>query len=124
MTLSPNSRRNILIALATAFSLATVVYTATWMYYIRHQSPLNIGMNVKLSKLTGQLEVTQVWPDTAAARAGFKAGDVILEVNHRAVETLNPWAPVGLGRPGDIILFAVRHDGASTIESLSLTLER
>jgi sigma-B regulation protein RsbU (phosphoserine phosphatase) len=124
MALSQPARRKILLALATIFSLATMVYTATWMYYIRHQSPLNIGMTVKLSKLTGQLEVIQVWPDTAAARAGFQAGDVILEVNHRAVETLNPWAPVGLGRPGDLILFAVRHKGSSNIESLPLTLER
>jgi serine protease Do len=58
--------------------------------------------------------VTEVKEDSAASAAGVLAGDVILEVNRRQVETVNSYASaLAQAKPGDLVLLRVQRRSAS-----------
>ncbi len=66
-----------------------------------------------LKRAQGAL-VSQVQPGSAAARAGLRAGDVVLKYNGRTVDAASDLsAAVGLAVPGDRATLEVWRDGAA-----------
>jgi serine protease Do len=67
--------------------------------------------------------VAQVAPDSAAAKAGLKAGDVITEVDRQPVHVAGDVSSrVGLARPGDRLQLAVWRDREA--REIAVTLGR
>ena len=67
-------------------------------------------------------QVSEVWPDGAAARAGLKKGDVVTSVDGTpVVDAASLNYAMGTHRPGDTIRFGVRRDKAE--QALSVRAE-
>jgi sigma-B regulation protein RsbU (phosphoserine phosphatase) len=76
--------RPLLLALAIVFAAATVVYSAAWMYYIRHSNlPVEVGMDTDPS--SPGMVVTKVWKNAPAERAGLRPKDMIIAIDGRPV---------------------------------------
>ena len=71
--------RPLLYAAAILFAALTIFYSAAWMYYIRQQEQVEIGIDNNLVR--GALEIRNVYKDSPAERAGLKVGDRVLAVN-------------------------------------------
>ena len=109
----PPKSRAILIILAVIFAAATVVYSFAWMYYIRWQPKVELGIEIKDTSLKG-VEITQVHPNSPAQKSGLKASDVIIAINGQALATADPTfvrATWFRGKPGDGIRLTVRRPG-------------
>ncbi|MCB1608650.1 MAG: PDZ domain-containing protein, partial [Xanthomonadales bacterium] len=65
------------------------------------------------------LEILQVRPDGPAAAAGLQAGDQIIEVNGKAVSTLNP-TEFGQAMRGSPLQLVLDRAGSRTAVTLSL----
>lgn len=64
----------------------------------------------------GAVAVADVAPDSAAARAGFRAGDVVLQANDVVPRTCSQWArAIGAARDGDKALLVLVRRGAAEI---------
>jgi serine protease Do len=74
-----------------------------------------------LNNASGAL-VSQVEPDSPAAKAGLKVGDVITELNGKKMDSSGQLqAAISGHRPGDKITLAIFRDGKTT--SIPVTLE-
>ena len=80
-----------------------------------------LAHSFKRSQPDGAL-VARVTPESAAAQAGVKTGDIILALNGRPIEEAGDLsAMVGEATPGDRVQLQVWHDGQS--HQLSATLQ-
>lgn len=115
--------RFVLLLLAILYAAATMVYSASWSYYIRAKRPAQLGIDLQRSESKQQTVVTQVVPDSPAQRAGFNIGDDILAINHHRLVTMNPfYDSISRGRPGDMVIFVVRRPGMSAPITLNAIL--
>lgn len=106
------------------YAAATVVYSGSWMYYIRKARQAALGVDFDRSEVTETTRITKVYPNSSAQRAGVQEGDGILAINHRPLETLNPFHDaVSRGRPGDRVDVTVQRAGASAPITLQATLQ-
>jgi sigma-B regulation protein RsbU (phosphoserine phosphatase) len=110
----PGSKfRAFLIVLAVIFAAATVVYSFAWMYYIRWQTRVELGIEIK-DALPKGIEITKVQANSPAEQAGLKAQDLIVAVNGQDLATADPtfvratWLK---GKPGDDIRLAINRSG-------------
>lgn len=139
MALTESARRPWFIAGALCFAAATIAYSAVWMYYIRWQPETWLGATAARSSFTGDYLITSVTPNSPAERAGLKKGDILLGINNTGVRsypqedvllslnqsssnTLNPFAAVMRGHPGDRVSFLVQRKGSDRPELFSATL--
>ncbi|HZQ22758.1 MAG TPA: SpoIIE family protein phosphatase [Terriglobales bacterium] len=137
MTVRTFSRRGILLAVAAVFAVATVTYSAIWIYYIRWTPQASLGMEYdagppargrtlfsqrELAR-SAHMTVLKVHPGSSADRAGFQVGDVVVGINGARLETLNPLGPLARGKPGDKISFLVVRLGTSAPITLTATLD-
>ena len=109
--------RPVLLALAIIFAAATIVYSATWMYYQRVMLPVEVGMDTDPSP--GGMIVKRVWKNSPAEKAGMRTHDVITGINGRSTV-----APAACGqvldqvwmasRPGDTVNLTIQRPGEST----------
>ena len=112
-----------LLALAISYAAATVVYSASWMYYIRSRRDAELGINLQRTEVTAQTLITAVLPASPAEQAGLRSGDNILEINHRPLRTLNPfYDAISRGRPGDVVTIKLQHPGSSSPVTLQVAL--
>jgi phosphoserine phosphatase RsbU/P len=123
---SPPRERNyrpLLYAVAVLFALATILYSAAWMYYQRHDSPrVEIGFDDAYS--AAGVEVKGVHPNSPAERAGLKTKDFIIGINgskadseSSGVRLLNrTWLK---GQPGDTVVLTVQRAGQ--VQPLTIT---
>lgn len=115
--------RLVLLGLAILYAAATVIYSASWMYYIRSYRQAELGVEFQRSEITTATRITQVFPGGPAQRAGLQAGDDILAINQRPLRTLNPfYDAVSRGRPGDVVAITIRRPGISSPLTLEATL--
>src|SRR5215472_17587395 len=59
--ISAPTRMAILLPLALIFALATVTYSAIWMYYIRLQPQVELGLSPQPGPSGSDIEVIEVW---------------------------------------------------------------
>ena len=96
--------RWLLWLLALLLAAASAAYSALWMYYTRAQPRARLGIVLDESSRTGGILVTEVVEGAPVARAGLQAGDRIVGVNGRPLETWNPfYDAVTRGQPGDVV---------------------
>jgi hypothetical protein len=63
------------MTLATIFAIATALYSAVWMYYVRHGPSTVFGAYPDYSPSTRSLQILSVDGDSSAERAGLQPGD-------------------------------------------------
>ncbi len=105
--------RTFLMALAVVFAAATVVYSFAWMYYIRWQAKVELGIEIKDAPPKG-IEVTSVQANSPAEQAGLSVHDLIVAINGQDLATADPTfvrATWLRGKPGDDIRMAIRRPG-------------
>lgn len=70
------------------------------------------AQQLKLSPQTKGVVVDQVSPDSKAADAGLQRGDVIQQVNHKAVSSVSEFKQAMTGTTNDApVLLLVNRDG-------------
>ncbi|MFQ5663543.1 MAG: SpoIIE family protein phosphatase [Terriglobia bacterium] len=115
--------RLLLVALATLFAAATVLYSAIWMYYVRWEPKALIGIDTEYSPATRAFPVQRVREGTGAERAGLQPGDRILAINGRPLDTLNPYFDaVSRAQPGDVVELTLVRPGAAALFVLPVVL--
>jgi len=77
--------RPLLRALALIFAALTILYSALWMYYIRLQTRVELGIETEYSVATRSLLTTRVQPVSPAEKAGLRAGDKIIAMDGQSV---------------------------------------
>lgn len=111
---SARYRNLVLLPLALAFALATVVYSAAWMYYIRQQVRVELGFDLQLDSSGITNEVRDVWPGGPAEEAGLKPHDRLIALDGKKLVLPNPvllaWR---YGHPGDALDLTVERPGVA-----------
>src|SRR5437762_12337609 len=74
-----------------------------------------VGIQVNLDRATGALIVTSPMVGTPAYEAGILAGDLILKIDGKSLETLRPAEAVEMiqREPGTAVTLTVLHEGTS-----------
>ncbi len=108
--------RPVLLAAAILLGIATVVYSAAWMYCVRRAPQVEIGIDESYS--SAGVEIDNVRPNTPAEKAGLKAHDRIVAINGRRADSSAAWNGalyrVWLrAKPGDIVTLTVQRAGQS-----------
>jgi sigma-B regulation protein RsbU (phosphoserine phosphatase) len=107
----PRVPRGVARVLAVLVVLTTTLYSVAWMYYAGRESAARLGVDTEYRAGPGDLLLNRVDPGTPAARAGLQAGDRIVEINGRRIDTPNLFYDVVTrGRAGDRITMRVERD--------------
>jgi phosphoserine phosphatase RsbU/P len=113
----PKLPRPLLIVLAVLFAAVSLLYGVLWMYETRRpNSRVELGFNFqqaeRFDESTHSIPVHDVVRDSPAERAGLRAGDRIIGVNGRRLDTSAPYDEVyARSRPGDAVEFTLARDG-------------
>ena len=115
---SPTHERNfrsLLYAVAVLLAASTILYSAAWMYYQRHDTPrVEIGFDDVYS--AAGVEVKSVHPNSPAERAGLKTKDLIIGINGDKTDSESSWIRLLNrawleGKPGDTVVLTVQRAG-------------
>ncbi len=114
------STRRSLLLLAALLTLVTAVYSGFWAYYIRTLPQSTIGVAFRpFSPLRHQIELVSVAKGSPAEEGGLLAGDAIVGINGRPLDTICPWEEfVVRAAPNSAVIFAVER--ASGVRSQSV----
>ena len=110
-------RKPFLATLATLFAVVATVYGCLWMYGVRRSSPdvelgFNLHHNPEYDEKTHSQSVEDVAEGSPAERAGLRAGDRVIAVNGRALDTdIASTEAYTRGRPGDPVEITVERAG-------------
>jgi membrane-associated protease RseP (regulator of RpoE activity) len=109
---------------AVVFLLAMTGYSAALMYYNRNRFPsASLGLTGEYSDRERSMRVDRVEPAGPGARAGLTAGDRIVAVNSRPLETIyRYWDAVDRGRPGETVRLTVQRQVDSRLDDIAIEL--
>src|SRR5271166_4208362 len=107
--------RPLLYAAAILFAASTILYSASWMYYQRYDTPrVEIGFDDTYS--SAGVEAKSVHANSPAEKAGLKTKDLIVGINGGKADSEMSW--VNLlnrawlqGHPGDTVVLTVQRAG-------------
>ena len=114
--------RPMLLALATVFATALVVYTIVWVYFAGWMAPVQLGIEWK-PEFAPYVTIITLTPGGSAELAGLRAGDRILAVNGYPQHVLSVAPAIAHGKPGDVVTLRVRRPGVAQPFDLPLTLQ-
>jgi phosphoserine phosphatase RsbU/P len=106
-----------LASVAALFALVAIAYGSLWMYAVRHSVPrVELGFNILHAPQYDEKTHSQVVADVAAGspaeHAGLRAGDRVVGINGRALNTdIASNEAYIRGRPGDSVEFTVERYG-------------
>src|SRR5271157_1608728 len=108
--------RPLLYTAALLFAAVTILYSVAWIYYVRRPVQVEIGIDTKSAP--AWLEVTNVYKNSPAERAGLKTNDRIVTINGQggasaaACDQLlyRTWLD---SQPGDTVTLTVQRPGQS-----------
>ncbi len=107
---APKTQRALLTAAAAAFAAATILYSCAWMYYVRLQPGVEIGMDTTQTP-TG-FKVDRVYPSGPAETAGLRPKDLIVAINGKSAAGSNVITEAWLkGRPGQQVVLTIERSG-------------
>jgi len=116
-------RRPLLRFLAVLFAVATILYSALWMYYIRWEPKAMVGIEYEPDLFARPPRITRVVEGSGAAAAGVRIGDVIRAIDGRAPEGIEPLgAALSHARPGDVVRLTVDRAGEAAPRVLPVTM--
>ena len=109
---------------AVLFAAATILYTSIWMYYIRWQPAAELGAELQIhpGKLSTQIEVGRITPNSPADVAGLRSGEMIVAVNNRPVHDLSVPEAIARGSPGDVVTLLVKDPRVAVPRNVRATL--
>jgi sigma-B regulation protein RsbU (phosphoserine phosphatase) len=109
---TPNPARRVsLLALATFFAAATVVYSLIWMWVAGHPWG-DLGFQYTYSPDNRSLPVLSVDPRSPVGQAGLRVGDRIVAINGQTLGTPGPaYRALDLGKVGDVLELTVQRPG-------------
>jgi len=105
--------RPVLVALASLFAVATILYAFLWMYAVRHpEPPVELGF-ASLYSATDRCSIVQtVEKGGPAEQAGLRVGDLILALDGRRLESPALFDRVWFhSRPGDSVRLTIERPG-------------
>ncbi len=108
--------RPLLYAAAVLFAALTILYSASWIYFVRRPLQVEIGIDTKSAPKW--LEIINVYKNSPAEKAGLKVNDRVVAINGRggasaaACDQLlyRTWLD---SRPGDTVTLTVQRPGQS-----------
>jgi phosphoserine phosphatase RsbU/P len=105
------STRRSLLLLAALLTFVTAVYSGFWAYYIRTLPQSTIGVAFRpFSPLRHRIEIFSVAKGSPAEQGGLLAGDAIVGINGRPLDTIRPWEEfVVKAAPNSAVIFAVER---------------
>jgi len=123
---SPQSRwHRVRVVAAIVFAVATISYSAIWMYYIRFEPKAEFQLAFEPKLQEHYLEITSVAPGGPASRAELQPGDRILAINGHTIRSQKPYMTVTYGgRPGDRVSLQVQTPDTGSTRSVAVTLVR
>ncbi len=115
--------RPLLLALAILLAALSVSYSALWMTYARWERKARLGVQPQYLRTERAMLISGIVPGTPAAAAGLRAGDKLVEINGRALDTPNPfYDTVVRGQPGDEVELGVARAGETTMLRMRVRL--
>src|SRR5271166_1280649 len=106
--------RSLMLVLAVVFATATAVYSVAWMYYVRSQVQVEVGMDT--DSVPAGLKVKDVWHASPAEKAGLRPDDIIIAINDRSLATPASGMQVLdriwlAGHPGQTVALTIQRKG-------------
>lgn len=96
------------MTLAIIFAIATALYSAVWMYYVRHG--LVVLGAYAYSPSARSLQILSVNSDSPAEPERLQPGDRIVAINERPLDTLVPYYDaISRSVPGDVLTLDVER---------------
>jgi sigma-B regulation protein RsbU (phosphoserine phosphatase) len=122
---NPHSRwHSVRFAIAILFASAMLVYSITWMYYIRQGPRTSLGFLADESPDGQGLMITEVKPGSEAERAGVAVGDRLVSIEGRSVRIMEPAFTVLTQRPaGYRVSLELRKAATGQVIPLNLELQ-
>lgn len=112
-------------ALAVSFGLLLTAYSISWMYLVRQESAVLIGIDTEFRPRCECLELMAVTPGGPADRAGLAAGDRVLAIDGRRFDRYEPLLDLRRsGRPGQVVAMRVQRDGVEREVAVTLVAPR
>src|SRR5271165_3800859 len=115
--------RPLLYAAAILFAASTILYSASWMYYQRYDTPrVEIGFDDTYS--SAGIEAKSVHANSPAEKAGLKTKDLIVGINGGKADSESSWVRLLnrawlKGKPGDTVVLTVQRAGQA--QALTIT---
>jgi predicted metalloprotease with PDZ domain len=81
--------RPLLLAAALLLALASMLYGAAWMYYVRRPAPVEVGFD--LNYTPSAVEIKRVYSGSPAEGVGLKPHDRIVAINGQDIASRSPW---------------------------------
>ena len=107
--------------LAIAFGALLTVYSVTWMYLVRQESDIVVGIDTAFRPICRCLELTAITPTGPAAQAGLMVGDRVRALDGRLLDRYEPFLDLRRnGRAGQVVRFEVERAGV--VRDVDVTL--
>ena len=108
-------------ALALTFGALLTLYSVSWMYLVRQESEIIVGIQPEFRPICQCLAITGVTPEGPAARAGVQVGDRVRALDGRPFDRYEPFLDLRRhGRSGQVVRLVVERDGV--IREVPVTL--
>jgi phosphoserine phosphatase RsbU/P len=115
MQRSTELSRPVMLTAAILVAAASIVYSLTWMVYVRTGPSASLGADCERLDASSVV-VSTVVAGSPAERAGLQAGDRLRAVNARPLTTLDPfYDAITRGQPGDRVTLQVERPPAPVI---------
>jgi sigma-B regulation protein RsbU (phosphoserine phosphatase) len=114
--------RPVLLAAATVFAAATILYTCIWLLYIGWKPAVHLGIDWK-PEFAHYVTIEKVAPGGPADRAGLRAGDRILAINGYPQHVLTVAPAYAKAKPGDVLTLTIQRLGAAEPLNVPVTTD-
>ena len=109
-------------ALAVTFGALLTLYSVSWMYLVRQESEVVVGIDAEFRPICQCLAVRALTPEGPAAQAGLQVGDRVRALDGRPFDRYEPFLDLRRhGRIGQVVRLAVERDGV--IREVAVTLK-
>ena len=99
-------------ALAITFGALLTLYSVSWMYLVRQESDIVVGIDTKFRPMCQCLALTAITPNGPAAKAGLQVGDRVRTLDGQPFDRYEPFLDLRRhGRAGQIVRLQVERDG-------------
>jgi serine phosphatase RsbU (regulator of sigma subunit) len=113
MQASFSSRRLASYLLAILFAAASTTYSVLWVLHVRRPPPPPTFSNYEYSVAARFMKVGFVFPGGPGEEAGLRAGDRIVAIDGKPLDTLGPFYEAVIVGQKDVVEITVEQQGSS-----------